>query len=160
MTRIDHSPVLIEERLYVAARVNDVWSLIADPERMPEWSPELQSITWIGNSGPRVGGTFLGHNRLGPVQWQTRNVIELVDVARTFAWRTMSGPGYRFVCRWTYRLEPQIGGCDVTERFETAGWLAIGLTRGIMWGRGRMLRRSMGATLESVKAVAEGPGLP
>lgn len=153
---IDRSRILIEERLFIAAPLADVWNLIADPERMPEWSPELWRITWIGASDPSAGGMFLGHNRLGPVRWRTHNVIELVDPGRAFAWRTIK-PGYGLMCRWSYRLDPQIGGCDITERFETASWLALGVTRGLMWGRARMLRKGMAATLQSVKAAAEMP---
>ncbi len=152
--------MMIEERLFIAAPVEHVWSLIADPERMPGLSPELRRITWVGAPEPSAGGTFRGHNGVGPVRWRTRNVIEVADPDHMFRWRTMDGPWYSFVSRWTYRLEPQVGGCEVTERFETASWLAVAITRGLLWGRGRMLRRGMRATLQSVKAAAERPAIP
>lgn len=157
MTKIDHSPTLIEERLFIAAWMSDVWALIADPERMPTWSPEVRRISWIGPSDPSAGAVFVGYNRLGPVHWCTRNVIEFVDPCRTFAWRTMNGPGYRLICRWTYHLEPQLGGCDITERFEATSWPAVGVARGLLLARGLMLRKGMRATLRSIKAAAEDP---
>jgi len=148
--------MLIEEQLFIAAPVDRVWSLIGDPARMPGLSPELRRITWVGAPNPTVGGEFRGHNGVGPLRWRTRNVIEVADPGRTFAWRTMDGPGYSFVSRWTYRLEPRCGGCEVTERFETASRLAVAITGALLWGRGRMLRNGMRTTLESIKAAAEG----
>lgn len=149
------SPMVIEERLAIAAPIDRVWSLISDPERMPGLSPELRRITWVGTASPVVGSAFRGHNGVGPVRWRTRNVIEVADPGRTFAWRTMDGPGYSFVSRWTYRLDPRSGGCEVTERFETASWLAVAITRGLLWGRGHMLRHGMRTTLEAIRAAAE-----
>ncbi len=149
------SSMRIEERLFIAAPVERVWSLIGEPARMPGLSPELRRITWVGAPNPTAGGAFRGHNGVGPVRWRTRNVIEVADPGRIFAWRTMDGPGYSFVSRWTYRLEPQTGGCEITERFETASWLAAFITGALLWGRGRMLRRGMRTTLRSIKAAAE-----
>lgn len=147
--------MVIEEHIYVAAPAAEVWSLVADPGRMPGLSPELRRIEWIGAPTSVVGGTFRGYNRAGPVRWRTRNVIESVEPGRTFIWRTMDGPAYCFVTRWTYRLRPESGGCEVIERFETVSWLSLVITRGLLWGRGRMLRRGMRATLWSIKVAAE-----
>lgn len=102
----------IEEQLFIAAPVERVQGLIADPERMPGWSPELRRMTWVGDPDSSVGGTFRGHNGVGPVRRRTRNVIEVVDPSRVSAWRTMDGPGHSFVSRWTDRLEPEPGGCQ------------------------------------------------
>jgi uncharacterized protein YndB with AHSA1/START domain len=159
MTNIDHSPMLIEERLFIAAPVEDVWSLIADPELMAAWSPEVQRITWIGAADVSVGGIFHGHNRVGPVRWHTRNVIEFVNPVHKFGWRTMNGPGNSLMCRWTYHLESQLGGCDVIERFEATSWPAVGITS-LLWARGLMIRKGMRATLQSVKQAAENPAIP
>lgn len=147
--------MVLEERVFVAAPVARVWSLIANPERMPDLSPELRRIRWVGTPKPEVGGTFRGYNGVGPVRWRTRNEIEKVEPGQAFVWRTMDGPWYGFVSRWTYRLQPLDDGCQVTERFETVSWLAVVVTRGLLWGRGRMLRSGMRATLERIKAVAE-----
>lgn len=149
--------MVIEERAFIAASPAQVWSAIGDPERMPELSPELQRVEWLSPRELRVGGTYRGHNRVGPVRWTTTNVIEQLDPGSVFAWRTLDGPRNSFVSRWTYRLRPQSDGCEVTERWETASWLAVAITRGLLWGRGRMLRHGMRTTLQSLKKVAEEP---
>lgn len=148
--------MVLEERIQIAAAPARVWQLIADPERMSGFSPELRRIQWIGDPAPRVGGTFRAFNGAGPVRWRTRNVIEVVDPERTFTWRAMDGPGYSFATRWTYSLRSVVGGCEVVERCETASPLAAVITTGLLWGRDRMLRRGMRATLGSIKAAAEG----
>ncbi|MGH7918392.1 MAG: SRPBCC family protein [Candidatus Dormibacteraceae bacterium] len=147
--------MLVEERISIGAVPDRVWRLIANPERMSAFSPELHHIQWIGDPTPRVGGTFRAFNRVGPIRWRTRNVIEVADPRRLFAWRAMDGPGFRFVTRWTYCLRPANGQCEVVERCETASWLAAVITKGLLWGRARMLRRGMRTTLEAIKVAAE-----
>lgn len=130
----------------------------ADLERTSAFSPELHHIEWIGDSVPTVGGTFRAFNRVGPVRWRTRNVIDSAEAERLFSWRAMDGPGYSFATRWTYCLRPQgSDGCELVERCETASRLAVIITRGLLWGRGRMLQRGMRATLEAIKSAAETP---
>lgn len=147
--------MVLEERVHIAAAPARVWQLVADPERMTAFSPELHHIEWIGEGAVRVGATFRAFNRVGPVRWRTRNVIEVADPGRLFAWRAMDGPGYSFVTRWTYCLLPSVGGCDVVERCETASRLARVITAGLLWGRPRMLRRGMRRTLDGIKVAAE-----
>lgn len=148
--------MLLEERILIAAPAARVWGFVADPERMVGFSPELDHIQWLGDSAPRVGGVFRAFNRVGPIRWRTRNVIDVAEAEWMFSWRAMDGPGYRFATRWTYCLLPQTpGGCELIERCETVSSLASIITRSLLWGRGRMLRSGMRATLEAIKLQAE-----
>lgn len=147
--------MLLEERIQIAARPATVWALVADPERMCVFSPELHRIQWITDPGPAVGGSFRAFNRVGPVRWRTRNVIEIMEPERRFVWRAMDGPGFSFATRWTYCIRPEAGGCELGERCETASRLAVIITRGLLWGRARMLSRGMRTTLEAIKLAAE-----
>jgi hypothetical protein len=81
--------MVIEEFIQVAAPAARVWQLLADPGRMSTLSPELDRIEWIGAPEPRVGGSFTGHNRVGPIRWSTTNVIETVEPESVFGWRTV-----------------------------------------------------------------------
>lgn len=148
--------MLLEERILIAAPPARVWEFVADPERMAAFSPELHHIQWLGDPVPRVGGTFRAFNRVGPIRWRTRNVIDVAEAEWLFSWRAMDGPGYSFATRWTYCLLPQgADGCELIESCETVSSLAAIITRGLLWGRGRMLRRGMRATLEAIKLEAE-----
>lgn len=57
--------MVIEVFVRVAAPAARVWQVLADPEHMPDLSPELDRIEWIGVPEPDVGGSHRGHNRFG-----------------------------------------------------------------------------------------------
>jgi uncharacterized protein YndB with AHSA1/START domain len=45
----------------IAAPAELVWSLVSDPEPMPEWSPEVQAIEWLdGATEAAKGASFMG----------------------------------------------------------------------------------------------------
>lgn len=85
----------------VARRPAEVWSLLTDLSRMPEWSPELVRMVPLKPGGLRVGQWYLGINRRKGVLWPTRNVVALLDPGRTLAWDTTSSGA-----RWIWELEP------------------------------------------------------
>jgi uncharacterized protein YndB with AHSA1/START domain len=141
----------LEQRSFIAAPPARVWDLISDPPRMTTLSPELEKVDWSAASPPPPGSIFQGHNRVGPVRWSTTNIVEVVEPGRTFVWRTVEG-NQHCVSRWTYRLTPRQGGCQVLERYESIGWMA---TAECLLGRRWMLPRGMRTTLRKLKTLAE-----
>src|SRR5205814_1005416 len=94
-----------------------VYELLSDITRMGEWSPECQGGEWLdGASGPAVGATFRGHNRMGPRRWSTTCEVVAADRGREFAF-TVVVRG-REATRWRYRLDPRDDGTEVRESFE------------------------------------------
>ena len=63
----------VEVTSQMAASPETIWTLIGDPSRMGEWSPECQRVTWTGDtSEPALHACVKGHNRAGIVQTLAR----------------------------------------------------------------------------------------
>ena len=149
------------ESIDIAAPAEAVWALVSDLGRMPEWSPELERIEWTGGAtGPSVGATFKGHNRIGPRRWSTTGTIAVADPPREIAWDVTSILGQK-VARWRYVIEPIDGlSCRLTESTEDqrAAWFKriTVLATGVK-DRGDHNAAGMRATLERIKTAAEPP---
>ena len=98
----------------IAAAPSAVFAALTDVTRMGEWSPETIRAEWNdGATHAEVGATFTGHNRNGDKEWETRaTVVELVADQRFFF--DCSVRGFVF-SKWGYTIEPNDGGCIVTE---------------------------------------------
>jgi hypothetical protein len=145
----------------VAARPEDVYALVADVTRMPEFSPEVVSCRWLeGAAGPAVGARFEAVNAAAPgKRWRNRPVVTVADPGREFAFtRTEPLAG---TIAWRYRFLPEGQGTRVVESYEVErpisrlGWFAIEkVFRG--GNRREALRAGMRTTLEQLRATAEG----
>lgn len=93
----------------VAAAPEDVYAIVSDISRIPEWSPECIDCTWLDDTH------FRGRNRRRFGRWQT--------VARVDA--NIPGGEFTFTVqfrkadftRWSYRIQPHPDGCLLTEEF-------------------------------------------
>ena len=145
---------------YMDASAEDVYALVADVTRMPEFSPEILRCTWLdGATGPAVGARFAARNKVEKrPPWTNKPVVTRVEPGRAFAFaRTEKFAG---TVEWTYRFEPEGSGTRVTESYEMTepmsrvGWFIIG---GLFGRKDRRadLRTGMEQTLERMRAVAE-----
>src|SRR5215207_10617332 len=149
-----------EVSVLVAAPPEDVYALVADVTRMPEFSPEVLSCRWLdGATGPAVGARFEAVNAAeAGKRWKNRPVVTMADRGREFAFsRTEPFAG---TISWRYRLEPADGGTRVIESYEVErpitrlGWFAIEkVFRG--GNRREALHAGMRTTLERLRAAAE-----
>lgn len=49
----------------IDATPQEVYELVSDVRRMPEWSPEVTEARWLGSEpGARIGARFEGTNRI------------------------------------------------------------------------------------------------
>jgi uncharacterized protein YndB with AHSA1/START domain len=149
----------LEVQTHIDASPDKVWSLIGDPTRMGDWSPECRSVTWArGSTTPDRGARFKGHNRNGWRRWTTTGNVVSYEPGRDIAWDVSIG--LLAVARWGYRIEPDSDGrgCTVTESFtDKRGGLVKGLgrvARGVSDVETHN-RRGMEQTLANVKAAAE-----
>ena len=142
------------------ARPEDVFALVSDVTRTPEFSPEVTSVRWLdGATGPIVGARFESVNTaVNGRSWKNRPVVTVVEPAREFAY-TRTEP-FSGTVTWRYRLEPVDGGTRVTESYTVErpvsrlGWLVI---EKMYAGRDRRtaLRDGMRTTLERMRARLE-----
>ena len=149
-----------EVHLHVDAPPERVWGLLADLDRMGEWSPECYSVSWLdgGASPPHVGARFKGRNRWGPVRWSMTCEVKTAEPGREISWSTVQRG--RELVRWRYVFEPAGTGTDVTESFEVM-WLppmARLFEDVIMVNRDRQRESAMRATLERIKDAVEAGG--
>ena len=139
--------------VHVDATPEDVYDLVADITRMPEWSPETYRAHWLGGATAAAPGVrFRGWNKAGPLRWFTDPVIDVADRGRELAFTTtFFGRGR--LTTWRYRMRPSPGGG--TELEESWEELSSLLARVLPGARVQQIRRGMAQTLERIKAAAE-----
>jgi hypothetical protein len=146
----------------VAAPPEDVYALVADVTRTPEFSPEVSSCSWLdGATGPAVGARFEAVNASATGKtWKNRPVVTVADPGREFAFRRTEP--FAGSIAWRYRFEPVEQGTRVVESYEVErpvtrlGWLVI---EKVFHGGDRRaaLRAGMRTTLERLRVAAEAP---
>jgi len=85
----------------IDAPTAEVWDLLSDLSKMPDWSPELVRMMPLKRGGLRVGQWYLSINRRKAVVWPTRSVVAQVEPERSLAWDTKSSGA-----RWIWELTP------------------------------------------------------
>ena len=149
-----------EVSTYVAASPDEVYDLVSDVTRTPEYSPEIRRCTWLdGATGPVVGARFASVNKVGRgPAWTNRPVVTVADRGKEFAFtrsEKMAG-----TILWRYRLEPEGDGTRVVESYEVLkpispiGWFVIGTLYGSKDRRAE-LRAGMEQSLQRLKSVVE-----
>ncbi len=147
--------------IVVDAAPEQVYDLVADVTRTPEFSPEVVAVRWLdGATEPAVGARFEAVNRTSTSgrRWRNRPVVVVADRGREFAFRRTEPFSGTVV--WRYRFAPVDGGTRVVESYEferpvtRIGWLVIEKVFKDL-DRRNALQRGMRATLERLRATAE-----
>lgn len=150
---------LIEDEIEIAAPPAQVWDLISDVCRMPEWSPQVKS-TRLRSGFDRVelGTEFTNLNVHGELEWKTRAQIVRFTPGEELAFRIEEN----WVV-WAFRVEPtDRGDTRLIQRRETPEGISevsLNLTESAMGGQEaftQLLRNGMRQTLESIKTTTEG----
>lgn len=143
--------------IQVAVPPEQLYAMVADVTRTPEWSPETHSTEWSEGSSRAVpGARFVGRNRFGAVRWSMACVIEVAEPGRELTWSTVLMG--RRITRWTYRFEPRDGGTEVTESYAEVGGVPEPLRsilRLLFRRHDRWMPENIRRSLERLKAVAE-----
>lgn len=154
--QLDHDEV----SMHMQCRPDEIYALVADVTRTPEFSPEILQCTWLdGATEATVGARFKARNKVpNRPAWNNKPVVTVVDPGREFAFaRTEPFGG---TVEWRYRFDADGDGTRVTESYKVTkplghvGWFIIG-TLFARKDRRTDLRRGMQQTLERMRAVVE-----
>jgi uncharacterized protein YndB with AHSA1/START domain len=154
--QLDHDSI----SLHIDASPEELYALVADVTRTPEFSPEILECTWLdGATGPAVGARFKAKNKVpNRPAWHNKPVVTAAEPGRVFSFaRTEPFAG---TVEWTYRFEPDGNGTLVTESYAVTkplspvGWFIIG-TLFARKDRRADLRAGMEKTLERIRATVE-----
>jgi hypothetical protein len=148
-----------EHSIEVDAAPAEVWAVVADVTRTPEWSPVCHRAEWIdGAGGPVVGARFRGHNKLNGARWSRDCQVTAAEPGSLFAFST-TFKGQEST-RWRYRLEPSGSGTRVTEGYEVVTmptWVRLmRMLPGAMAKTERDTQQNIETSLDRLKAIVEG----
>jgi len=145
---------LLQAQVDIDAPASQVWALISDFRRMPEWSPQCR---WMKTFGPlRAGTRTLNLNRRNRMFWPTTCTVVEVVPTKKLAFRVDTN---RTI--WSYELEANGQGTRVTEsRHAENGVNAFSnLSVNALFGGTakfeRELLEGMNTSLAKIKAAAE-----
>lgn len=147
-------PQRISASVDIDATPEQVWTLVGDVRRMPQWSPELRRLVVVGRRPVDVGSMLLGLNRRGPVAWPTISRVTRFEPGSAVAWRTRESGA-----TWTYELSSQGTGTTLTGRRDlpafSRGTALLGPVIGGAEGHDRELADGLRTTLGRIKAGVE-----
>jgi uncharacterized protein YndB with AHSA1/START domain len=146
------TPAPISATVEMKATPEDVWEVVSDLARMPEFSPELRKAFVVGKPG--VGANIIGINRRKAVVWPTTSKVVRWEPGRAVAWKTRESGA-----TWVYELEPTGGGTSVTGRRVlprfTFGTSLLAPVIGGAAGHDTELAAGIRTTLERMQAAVE-----
>jgi uncharacterized protein YndB with AHSA1/START domain len=100
----------------VKAAPADVWAIVGDVKRMPEWSEDLGSVDLLEGDGRSMGSRFRGNNRDATRSWSMTCVVDRYAPGDSLEFHTENEKGETRT-RWWYRIESSGEGTLVTEGF-------------------------------------------
>jgi hypothetical protein len=160
MSETTASPSHIDS-VRIAAPPARVWELVTAMERYGEWSSENTGGYW--RKGPdgvpgtgQVGDQFVGINRRDGVEWKA--LVEIVERDEERAYGFVTGGTELNLVLWRYELQPDDDGTVLTERWElrNRAWFDERGGDEEVERRASNARESIAATLQGMKATAEG----
>jgi uncharacterized protein YndB with AHSA1/START domain len=146
----------LQAELEIAAPVTEVWRVVSDLRRTPEWSPECRKVIPVGTV--RAGTWLIGLNRRGSVRWPTLSRVTSWLPPAEVSWKVGTNGSV-----WTYRLRPTPTGTMLTETRTTpdgVGWVARAFTRlflGGQCGHDDELESGMSSSLRQIQLLVESP---
>ena len=150
-------PRPISATVEMKASPEEVWQVVSDLGRMPEFSPELRKAFVVGRPG--VGANIIGINRRKVVVWPTTSKVVRWEPARAVAWKTRESGA-----TWVYEIEPTTTGTAVTGRRVlpkfTLGTALLGPAIGGAAGHDEELAEGIRTTLDRIRAAVEAGHAP
>jgi uncharacterized protein YndB with AHSA1/START domain len=163
----------VSDTVDIEADADRLYSLISDPTRMGDWSPENRGATILNptpDGAAFVGMSFEGRNKRGRATWVTQCTVTAADPGRRFAFTAhtigVKKPRLRGAnASWEYRFEPIAAGkTRVTETWsdDRGSWpdpLVAVFDRIVTSGKTfpEFQRINIRKTLDALKRATEAP---
>ena len=135
----------VEHSIDIEAPPEVVWSVTADVERWPEWTPTVTSVHRVGTEPFGLGSVARIKQ---PAQPEAEWVVTEFEHGRRFAWESRRS-GLHFV--GTHEISPNRAGAKNLLRVEARGILAF-----LLWPvLKRATQRALAAENQGLKKKAE-----
>lgn len=145
---------LLQAQIDIAASAPEVWALVSDFRRMPQWSPQCRWMKPLGQL--RHGTRTLNLNRRNNLFWVTTCTVTEVIAEQKLAFRVNTNNTI-----WSYELQPIADGTRLIESrhaengVKPISALAVDALFGGTASFERELIEGMNASLAKIKAAAE-----
>ena len=144
-----------EMSIFVNAPIDQVYGLVSNIHRHPEWAFNPLELHHIAGPEHGVGATFssVAHRVVSTVETLRGQIrVVLDDPPKQFAYETHDSSG-RY--RWTFTVTPEGNGSRLTQRMEklSGPWILRYLQPAIIWpffGRAQVW-----GGLENIKTLLE-----
>ncbi|WP_068280435.1 SRPBCC family protein [Aldersonia kunmingensis] len=147
-------PQPLEASIDISAAPEQVWAVVSDLERMPEWSPQCTKMKVLGEM--REGARTLNLNKDGWKRWPTTARVVRFEPNRAVAFRVVEN---RMV--WSFEIEPTDSGTRLTQRRDVSGGQSAFSRYSIKFALGgetdfeTKLLAGMNSSLGKIKAAVE-----
>jgi len=145
----------LEARIEIDSAPEQVWGVLSDLKRMPEWSPQCRRMQLIGTL--RKGGYTINMNRQGWKFWPTASKVVRFQPNRAIAFRTLTNNS-----TWSFEITPTPTGSTVTERrlvpSNGTAWVSKTIVKHMLGGEDSFddeMADGMKTTLSRIKAAVE-----
>jgi hypothetical protein len=137
--------------LRIEASAHDVFDLIADPARNPEWQTLLVEMGDIAGRPGGIGSSFMGFYRVAGRKLASRFVVTAAERPTVFQISGTSTGGW---ARWTTLIEPdgRSSNLQVNLEYELPGEIVASLF-GLLTGH--RIEREVRRTYDNLKVLAE-----
>jgi hypothetical protein len=137
--------------LRIEAPAHDVFDLIADPARNPEWQTLLVEMGDIAGRPGGIGSSFVGFYRVAGRKLASRFVVTAAERPTVFQVSGTSTGGW---ARWTTMIEADGPSCNVQIglEYELPGEIVASLF-GLLTGH--RIEREFRRTYDNLKMLAE-----
>jgi uncharacterized membrane protein len=100
-------PVVFRTTTTIRAQRRDVWNILKDVKRWPDWTPTVKSVVALDNEALMAGRRYrIKQPGLATAVWKATDV----DAKKGFTWETRT-PGLRLTASHTFE---GVGPTDVT----------------------------------------------
>jgi uncharacterized protein YndB with AHSA1/START domain len=134
------------------ASPDQIYAVVSDVTRIPQWSPETVRVEWLGP------GRFRAWNRRRLGRWRTTARVAEADPGRRFSFvvQAMGGDW----TRWTYLIEPVDGATRLTETCQMCVPLPLGAVIFerfflFVWDRRTDLRDNIQLSVDRIRGIVE-----